>query len=228
MSQDPELFKAPSTYPEPPQSVWDDMVKPAAQEGSLRPIFPWEASAPKATRVFAEDLPSPVDATVGSPSLSRDDPETPTEDERVPAGATAQIASPDPWRNYTVSNIWDEIPEIDLFIDKIVHRRTGSAQVPLDDSAPEDALTSPVGLRGRKPSMRLTDFPTEFERPSLPVTPAPIRRATLWGSEREDASDFPAAQGVPSQEEWVGSDWNRPLDRTDHSSCGKKELPRFG
>ena len=214
MSQDPDLFKAPSTYPEPPRGVWDDMVKPAAQEGSLRPIFPWEAGAPKATRVFAEDLPSPVDATVDPPLLSRDDAGTPTEDEQAPAGTTARIASPDPWRNFTVSNVWDEIPEIDLFIGKVVHRRTGSAQVLLEDSGLEDAVASLGGVRGRKPSVKLTDFPTELERPSLPVTPAPIRRATLWGSDREDASEFPAAEGVPSQEEWVGPDERLPMQRS--------------
>ena len=50
--------------------------------------------------------------------------------------------------------------------------------------------------------MRLTDFPTEFERPSLPVTPAPIRRPSFWGEERDTLGNLPAAEGVPRQEDW--------------------------
>ena len=50
--------------------------------------------------------------------------------------------------------------------------------------------------------MKLTDFPTEFERPSLPVTPAPVRRPSFWGAERDAQGDLPAAEGVPDQSEW--------------------------
>jgi hypothetical protein len=51
--------------------------------------------------------------------------------------------------------------------------------------------------------MKLTDFPSELERPSLPVTPAPIRRPSFWGEERDADGELPAAEGVPSQEDWV-------------------------
>ena len=54
----------------------------------------------------------------------------------------------------------------------------------------------------RRPSMKLTDFPTEFERPSLPVTPAPMHRPSFWGSERDAAGDLPGAEGVPDQSAW--------------------------
>ena len=50
--------------------------------------------------------------------------------------------------------------------------------------------------------MKLTDFPTEIERPSLPVTPAPVRRPSFWGSERDAAGDLPGAEGVPDQSAW--------------------------
>lgn len=50
--------------------------------------------------------------------------------------------------------------------------------------------------------MKLTDFPTEIERPSLPVTPAPVRRPSFWGAERDALGDLPGAEGVPSQSEW--------------------------
>jgi hypothetical protein len=51
--------------------------------------------------------------------------------------------------------------------------------------------------------MRVTDFPSEIERPSLPVTPAPIHRPPALGSPDEYTSDqLPAAKGVPNQEDW--------------------------
>jgi hypothetical protein len=34
------------------------------------------------------------------------------------------------------------------------------------------------------------------------VTPAPIRRPSFWGDDRDEAS-LPAAEGVPKQEDWV-------------------------
>lgn len=53
--------------------------------------------------------------------------------------------------------------------------------------------------------MRVTDFPTEVERPSLPVTPAPIRRSFAQASGDEAADEqLPIAEGVPKQEDWVG------------------------
>lgn len=50
--------------------------------------------------------------------------------------------------------------------------------------------------------MKLTDFPTELERPSLPVTPAPVRRPRFWGDERDEEGELPAAEGVPAQTDW--------------------------
>jgi len=35
------------------------------------------------------------------------------------------------------------------------------------------------------------------------VTPAPIRRPSFWGEERDEEGELPAAEGVPSQEDWV-------------------------
>jgi hypothetical protein len=37
----------------------------------------------------------------------------------------------------------------------------------------------------------------------LPVTPAPVRRPSFWGDERDEEGELPAAEGVPAQEEWV-------------------------
>ena len=58
-------------------------------------------------------------------------------------------------------------------------------------------------FKERRESLILTDFPTAIERPSLPVTPAPIRRATFWSGEKEGEDQMPPAEGVPSQDDWV-------------------------
>ena len=65
----------------------------------------------------------------------------------------------------------------------------------------------------RRASLRLTDFPSADERPSLPVTPAPRRKGgSFWGREEErgGAGDegqgdegMVAAEGVPDQGDWV-------------------------
>ena len=66
--------------------------------------------------------------------------------------------------------------------------------------------------------MKLTDFPTKDERPSLPVTPAPVRGPTFWGSEKEEAEGtLPLAEGVPKQEEWVRPFSHYPQPEFPHS-----------
>lgn len=68
--------------------------------------------------------------------------------------------------------------------------------------------------------MKLTDFPSAAERPSLPVTPAPIHRQSFWSGDDGEhgghggARQLPEAEGVPLQSDWVcvhGRRW-RPTD----------------
>ncbi len=74
----------------------------------------------------------------------------------------------------------------------------------------------------RRRGLKVTDFPSAVDRPSLPVTPAPIRRPRLWagggpgfGDEGdEDERLLPAAPGVPQQTDWVcvHGNWWSPAD----------------
>lgn len=87
----------------------------------------------------------------------------------------------------------------------LLQKRRGKVELLLNRSslAQGAAQEGPEDLAGqRRPSLILTDFPTEVERPSLPVTPAPIRRPTFWGEERDAAGELPRAEGVPEQSEW--------------------------
>jgi glycogenin len=141
-------------------------------------IFPWEENQAPATRVFAEDLsPSIQSIDTYSKNLS-------TEPDTTPDTPSIHISTPQihqPFTSYARSNAWDEIPEIQKFMEKYNMQRKPHAHSASSPSA----------------SLKLTDFPTEVERPSLPVTPAPIRRSAFWGED-----DLPTAEGVPPQPQW--------------------------
>ncbi len=200
---------------------------------------------PKATRVFAEDfaLPSPSTPLSPPPLVSSDEDGTTTTSADLTTASTVRMASPDPWSNYSATNAWDEIPEIEQYISNVIHRRQRSTQsLPNHTSSTsntqaedEEEILSP-GVEGegeagrtsrktgrRRPSLRLTDFPTELERPSLPVTPAPVRGgSTFWGSERKDedaeSTFFPPAEGVPRQEDWDPAEKLRELTKRQTGS----------
>jgi glycogenin len=187
MSSDKTPFKAPEKYPEPPKNMYYEVPKtPTYQKPA--PIFPWEKDAPKPTRVFADD-PDYV-RPKNSGSIIADEKE---EEELVTPA--------DFWASFNLrGNAWDDIPEIEQYIRALQKNRKGNIQV-LQGYGSGIPQTSSPG--GRRPSMKLTDFPTELERPSLPVTPAPIRRPRFWRRERDAEGELPAAEGVLAQEEWV-------------------------
>jgi glycogenin glucosyltransferase len=199
MSSDPTPFKAPERYPDPPKNMYYEVPKtPTYQKPA--PIFPWEKDAPKATRVFPDD-----NADVGERPVSSSDAKLiPAEEEGsapvTPTTPTVQLTPADPWQTYTRGNAWDDIPEIERYIGNLQKNRKGNIQVLQGYGSGISQASSPGA---RKLSMKLTDFPTELERPSLPVTPAPIRRPSFWGEERDEEGELPAAEGVPSQEDWV-------------------------
>ncbi|KZF22211.1 glycosyltransferase family 8 protein [Xylona heveae TC161] len=200
MSADGELFRPPNAYPEPPKGMYYEVPK-TAPKFEPKPLFPWEHTAAKPTRVFADDLPSkPEESSITPPLGEENDVDTAS-----PTTPTINIIPPDAWQNYTRSNAWDDVPEIERYITSMQQARKGRVQVLLDTKAGDEPILSPsieAGPARRKASLRLTDFPSEVERPSLPVTPAPIRRPSFWGEERNEEGELPAAEGVPKQEEW--------------------------
>lgn len=200
MSADRNLYHAPRSYPKPPKDMWYEVPKEQVANERPKPIFPWEENQAKPTRVFADDTPRSPETT----SSIVTDEETPDENESPPT-PTIRITSPEPFASYSRSNAWDEVPEIERYIAGLAQNRRAKVQVLTPSLMTGENVLSPGAEEDpaqRRPSMKLTDFPTEFERPSLPVTPAPVRRPSFWGEERDAAGDLPGAEGVPKQEDW--------------------------
>ena len=217
MSEDRKLFHVPK-YPEPPKGMYYEV--PSTPPANERPkaIFPWETTAPKPTRVFADDAPPPAASSEPTPSVTTDnDDDDVTQTETTsPLTPTLHSSSTEPFATYTRTNAWDDVPEIERYISQLPQNRRAKVQVLLNNATPtssshqrnlsgDEPMFSPSiedTSQERRSSMRLTDFPTEIERPSLPVTPAPVRRPSFWGSERDAAGDLPGAAGVPDQSAW--------------------------
>ncbi len=201
MSSDPTPFKAPERYPDPPKDMYYEVPKtPTYQKPA--PIFPWEFNQPKATRVFAEDdyETTEYQSSSAEPSFMPTDPETEASPV-TPTTPVIQITTADPWQTYTRGNAWDEVPEIERYIGRLQKNRKGNIQILQGYGSGAGQAQSPNW--DRRTSLKLTDFPSELERPSLPVTPAPIRKPSFWGAERDEEGELPGAEGVPSQEDWV-------------------------
>ncbi|KZL67743.1 glycogenin (glycosyl transferase family 8) [Colletotrichum tofieldiae] len=215
MSQDPAPFVPPERYPSPPRNMWYEVPK---QKPTQKPrhLFPWEVNQPKPARVFTIDLAEPeaeessstptgeqaassVSRAPAEPSLIGSSTTGQKSEPSTPATPTIKVSPSDPWTTFTRTNAWDEVPEIERYVEGLQKHRRGKSQ-------------GSVGLSGEKAAkehgLKLTDFPSVVERPSLPVTPAPIRRPKFWGGgpgpgDGDDEEELPVAHGVPPQSDWV-------------------------
>ncbi|KAF4895814.1 Glycogenin-1 [Colletotrichum viniferum] len=219
MSQDTAPFVPPERYPSPPRNMWYEVPKekPAPPTQKPRPIFPWEVNQPKPTRIFTGELASPSaeepsstptgEKTASSafqalaePSLIGSSTTGQKSEPSTPATPTIRVATSDPWNAFTRTNAWDEVPEIERYVEGLQKHRRGRSQGSLGGT--------PVAKVAKEHGLKLTDFPSVVDRPSLPVTPAPIRRPKFWGgagpgaSEGDDDEELPAAHGVPPQSDW--------------------------
>lgn len=256
MSSDTAPFVPPPRYPSPPRDMWFEVPKepPAPPAAKPRAIFPWETHQPRASRVFADLPPEPEPAATEEPAAEasgerKDSPGTRSQAEpsiteastveaksepETPLSQGGPISPSGPWSSFPRSNAWDDVPEIERYVEGLQqkHRRTRSQAMKLG-GLPASGLTQEEVSQRR--GSKLTDFPTEVERPSLPVTPAPIRRPKFWGGgapgigadddEADDDEQLPAAQGVPAQSEWVcvhGILW-----KPDECLCDLTNVLRF-
>ncbi|CAG9993795.1 unnamed protein product [Clonostachys byssicola] len=235
MSQDAAPFVPPPRYPSPPKNMWYEVptVPPAPPAEPPKPVFPWEGQQPTPTRTFASVVPdfviTPQDTGPGvehgvggsvesglhvEPQPPEgDSTETGTETgssvATLPSQLTPTEASTvqaEPWDAFQLSNAWDEVPEINRYVEGLQKHQRGKSLQGISSPA---AVTGPRYRRDPNKSVfKLTDFPSAVERPSLPVTPAPIARPSFWGQEEPDAKELelslplPSAEGVPMQSDW--------------------------
>ncbi|PHH79762.1 hypothetical protein CDD80_3882 [Ophiocordyceps camponoti-rufipedis] len=221
MSQDTEPFIPPARYPSPPKDMWYPVPEkpPALPAASPPPIFPWEKNQPKPARAFVSEEPQEsqpaqvpemhshgYEATQTVPSDAKEPTTTTLGEPHSPTTPSIKVTPSNPWTSFPRLNAWDEVPEIDRYVEGLkTHRRAKSQGA---------AIESPKLPCFKPPAFRLTDFPSEAERPSLPVTPAPVRRSSYWGGEASDPGvgsgdggeeaglPVPSAEGVPAQTEW--------------------------
>ncbi|QIW96043.1 hypothetical protein AMS68_001561 [Peltaster fructicola] len=223
-----ELFHAPTRYPEPPKNMWFEVPaerpKPAEKPA---PIFPWEErELPRPSRRFAEDDPAEEAA-----ALAQEEPEADVavdefevqDDYSGISTPTITVTSETSWNAFgaTNKNAWDEVSGIDNYVRALTswQKNRGKVQVVHSSEPQAPQLTDEIletltdKVNERRESLILTDFPTAIERPSLPVTPAPRRRATFWGEDDPDDSHLPQADGVPHQADWDPSEQLEQLRR---------------
>ncbi|OCT50709.1 hypothetical protein CLCR_06658 [Cladophialophora carrionii] len=244
MSNETSLFQPPAHYPEAPKDMWYQVPEKAPEPEKPKHIFPWESRAPKPTRVFPQARqPSPPPPPPPSEPATSVPHEPPTELEPADVEEASKegvpisppLSPPDPinvWETFQQrTNAWDDMPEIERYVQAMSQPRKGRLQVlynTLGQRSPRSSsgATTPTDRSRRRPSLKLTDFPTKDERPSLPVTPAPIRRPTFWGGDKEDEGTLPAAEGVPKQEEWVRRFSHYPQPEFPLSRVLPHDLPR--
>jgi len=198
MSSDPHLFHAPKAYPEPPKDMWYQVPqeKPAPPTQRPKPIFPWEdRPSARPSRVFSDDMASPITET--APPALADFPSS-AAGTRAPAIKVTQAEVPVNAFGLT-SNVWDGDAGIDSYMRRMsqVQRLKGKLQVLHGGPKMAQSPTSEEA-----PNSTEGGFSSAVERPSFPVTPAPMRKA-FWGEERDSAGNLPQAEGVPNQVDWV-------------------------
>ena len=233
----PERYPSPpkNMYYEVPK----DPPAPARQQPP--PIFPWETHRARPSRVFANDEAQPDPAAFVEPrteslgqSRAWDEPGEfgataepcvtavssggQRSEPVTPVTPTIPTSEANPWTSFTRTNAWDEMPEIGRYVGFLQQRHRGntsstSSAGGLRLGGLGMSQESQLGLQEsfRRHGSKVTDFPSEVDRPSLPVTPAPIRRPRFWGGGAPGFGDpgddddplLPAAEGVPGQSDWV-------------------------
>lgn len=226
-STDPQPFQPPRSYPEPPKDMWFEIPKEKPRKHEKPPpIFPWEErEVPAPTRTFIEDQPPSPEPEPESPPLEiSDEFEVTVSDKDRPVTPTIKIQE-EPWAKFgsVNKNAWDDDEGIDHYVRAFTswQKNRGKPQKTKEEQQKQEQVLSPTDepdtielvdkVRKRRESLLLTDFPTAIERPSLPVTPAPRRRSTFWGEEREQG--MPPAEGVPNQADWVSTSCGRTCVR---------------
>ncbi|PKS11678.1 hypothetical protein jhhlp_001829 [Lomentospora prolificans] len=134
------------------------------------------------------------------------------------------------WASPSATNAWDEIPGIRRYIERVIDQTGLGGPRRYSDAAhtaEKQQRQAAIATNRHQGFFKVTDFPSADDRPSLPVTPAPVRTGDngkeaepvgfplpLTGDEEDaGASDdkgdkgvqprLAEAEGVPPQSDWV-------------------------
>ncbi|QPH17262.1 hypothetical protein C2857_002077 [Epichloe festucae Fl1] len=229
MSRDTTPFVPPVRYPSPPRNMWYEIPEqPPSSADKPRQIFPWEAKQPTPSRSFIDPLRQErfqvsraaesrenQEALAQDLSLTGASPDSGIPSISVTTGTpqeekseTALATTGDPWNSFSRANAWDEVPEIGRYVEGLQKRRCSKSRGSFTSSGSATSPSAAAGTLQMPRALKVTEFPTEVERPSLPVTPAPMKRPSFWGEDNhhfsagDRAHPLPAAEGVPSQPDW--------------------------
>ncbi|KAF2860775.1 glycosyltransferase family 8 protein, partial [Piedraia hortae CBS 480.64] len=213
-SEDPGLFQPPADC-SVSRSSKTATEKPPWMSPPRTPIFPWEerADAVVPQRRFSEAVSEPLSKADSEGEYSDSDfagaDELEVQCDDKPRGSKRRGAPErqglDTSLGQVNSNAWDGIEGIDAYVRDLTirQRRRLHRQQTLTRANQPRGPELIEAVNRRRESLKVTDFPTESERPSLPVTPAPRHRQPYWGVDRDPMEDLPPAEGVPHQSEWV-------------------------
>ncbi|KAI1004306.1 hypothetical protein K3495_g3908 [Podosphaera aphanis] len=196
MSSDPTPYKAPDRYPDPPRDMWYEVPKTPTNQ-KLSPIFPWEYDSQQPSRVFPEDY----EDNFTLPLIQNTYPELTERPQDVEDSVLSSPQKPifsNPWQSFTLTNAWDDVPEIEQYVGKITERRKEKSNGSLENVK---ALAFTPDRSTADQNSKLINFTHQATRSSLPVSSAPNRRPEFWVGECFE-NQLPSAEGVPSQEEW--------------------------
>lgn len=224
MSNDLNHF-VPPDYASPPRNLWYNVPnqeapkqifpweaqqpKPARVFGDDHDSSPTRSPPTKAADLDVPATPTTA-ATTSEPGtpLYPSEPNTPTVRAANAQNANSNSNNPtstdndnhNNWQTFARSNVWDDVPEINQYVSGM----HPPAKQPTSTDNDHHATTQGDGDMAQHDaddllhfrSLRVTDFPGD--RPSLPVTPAPIRRNNYFAT----GPRLPTAEGVPAQAEW--------------------------
>lgn len=192
MSSDTRLFQPPESYPEAPKDMYYAVPPTKPEPEKMVKIFPWEGRVSRPTRVFPESTTTHRHEHEQATASSgwEDEDEQNLEKSEMDTLTSWKPPSPSPspspsiiereeiegkptpsFENYTHSNAWDEVPEIQQYIESIQKvRETRRSQSPSGTGTPVFSSTpsSPsVAVRGSYLRLGALGLPSRSSSASL-------------------------------------------------------------
>lgn len=162
MSSDTRLFQPPESYPEAPKDMYYTVPPTKPEPGKVVKVFPWEGRVGRPTRVFPELTSAhgheherereqitassyEDEEEIETPEMKVLAPWTPPSPSIIAEQEAAEEKPTPSFENYTHSNAWDDVPEIQQYIESIQKARetTRRSQGTSGNGTPRSSLSTP-------------------------------------------------------------------------------------